>query len=233
MTMPPKLSTTEQLKVTFFGDSICYGQYVSPHLGWVTRIGASLDAEANAQHWPRIRLINASISGNTTRMALERMPFDVQAHRVNIAYVQFGLNDLNCWLTDGGLPRVSPAAFSANLHEILDRMERFGAKHILLGTNHPTTRDREPMAGTISTYESCNRRYNELIRDVAATRSPSVELVDHEAAWRDALARGSSLASLVLEDGLHLSEAGHDLYYETSAPRLSQLAASFPRSGTC
>jgi lysophospholipase L1-like esterase len=222
---------TPCLRVTFFGDSICYGQHVSPHLGWVTRIGAQLEAEATAAGRPQVRLINASISGNTTRMALERMPFDVQSHRVDIGYVQFGLNDLNCWLTDGGLPRVSPAAFAANLHEMIDRMERCGARHVLIGTNHPTTRDVEPMAGTSTTFESCNLRYNELIRIVASARGETVVLVDHAAAWQRALDDGIPLSSLVMHDGLHLARAGHDLYLATCAPVMSRLASAFAYPG--
>lgn len=209
----------QAVRIVFFGDSICHGQHVSPHLGWVTRIGAALAAETGIA----FRLANPSISGNTTRMALERMPFDVQSHGVDLGYVQFGLNDANHWMTDGGLPRVSPAAFEANLHEILDRMKRFGARRLALASNHPTTRDDAPMAGTDITYEESNRRYNAVIGRVAAQRG-DVTLIDHAAAWRAALAGGTPLPSLLLDDGLHLSEAGHDLYFRTAAPAIKRMA---------
>lgn len=224
--MKKKLEPSKSsLKVVFFGDSICFGQHVSPHLGWVTRIGVRLEAIL-AQKDPTclLRLSNSSISGNTTRMALERMPFDVQAAGVDVGYVQFGMNDANVWQTDGGLPRVSPAGFSANLHEILDRMKRFGARKLMLGTNHPTTRDAHNMPGVAFTYEHSNRTYNDLIRAVARARD-DVVLVDHAAAWHAALAGGADLPTLLLDDGLHLSLGGHDLYFETAAPVLCRVTS--------
>jgi acyl-CoA thioesterase-1 len=206
------------LRVVFFGDSICFGQLVSPHLGWVTRIGAQL-ADAFAGRGHKIRITNSSINGNTTRMALERMPFDVQSHGVDVCIIQFGLNDCNHWQTDFGLPRVSPAAFSANLLEIVERARRSGARRIILHTNHPTTRTREDMAGTGRTYQQWNDEYNDLIRAVARVAGADVTLNDVAAAWEARLLeRGYVLTDLLLADGLHLSEAGHDLYCEFAGP---------------
>ena len=118
-----------QLKRTtlyFFGDSIFFGQGVSPHKTWVTRLSQRVsDAFAGVCE---LVVQNPSVNGNTTRLALERMAYDVQAHRPDVLVVQFGMNDCNVWQTDSGRPRVSSAAFAANLAEIIERGRKFGDK---------------------------------------------------------------------------------------------------------
>lgn len=216
--MPAEPFAGTPLRVVFFGNSICFGQLVSPHLGWVTRISAALATWLGGQKRP-IRVTNTSINGNTTRMALERMPFDVQSHGVDVCIVQFGLNDCNHWQTDLGLPRVSPAAFRANLAEIVERARRSGARRIMLQTNHPTMRTRDELGGTGRTYQQWNDSYNELIRAVAKDAGPDVVLNDIAMAWAEKLRNdGPALSDLLLEDGLHLGEAGHDLYYDLAEP---------------
>lgn len=210
------------LRVTFFGDSICVGQGVSIYSGWVTRIAGELDRIAE-QHGREIVVTNASVNGNTTRQALERMPYEVQSHGVDILIVQFGLNDCNYWETDQGLPRVSPTAFAANLGEIVARGRRFGAKRVFLHNNHPTTRNREPFPGTALSYQESNRQYNGIVRAVAGELSDDVVFTDIEAAFqkitRDECGR---LEELLLADGLHLSRRGHDVYFDVVAEKIKQ-----------
>lgn len=207
------LQDTPLLKITFFGDSTCVGQGVSIHAGWVARIAQQLD-ETAAAFGRDILVTNASQNGSTTRQALERMPYEVQFHGVDILIVQFGLNDCNFWMTDGGLPRVGPEAFAANLKEIVTRGRTFGARHVLLNNNHPTTRDQEPLPPSDTTFEQSNRRYNQIVRDVAAELGDLVELNDIEAQF-DRVTQGdrNKLAPLLLGDGLHLSLEGHNLYF--------------------
>ncbi len=201
------------MRFFFFGDSICFGQHVSPHRTWVVRTAAAL----HDRFGDGVAVANPSINGNTTRMALERMAFDVLSHEPDLLYVQFGLNDCNHWATDRGVPRVSPEAFAANLKEIIDRAIAFGVRRVLLGTNHPTPRT-EPFAHAPHLrYEDGNRRYNAIIRAVAEGADRAF-LVDHEAAWGEALDRGGRLSDLLLADGIHLSVEGHDLYLRTALP---------------
>jgi len=181
-------------RLAFFGDSIFVGQYVSPHLAWVTRLSAEIDARFPG----RFVVMNASVNGNTTRMALERMHFDVLSHGPAFVAVQFGLNDCNRWESDRGLPRVSPDAFAANLAEIVARAQAFGAEVVLL-TNHPTRKGER--------YDADARAYNERIREVGA------EVVDVERALE-------GREGLLLDDGIHLSERGHDAYLEVATPPL-------------
>jgi len=206
------------IKLVFFGDSICYGQFIPPNKIWMNRLSETLTAVV-----PEIYIQNSSVSGNTTRMALERMPHDVQAHGADVFYVQFGMNDCNYWATDNGMPRVSAAAFEANLHEILARGRRFGAKTLLLATNHPTPKTERYTYADIS-YQESNSAYNAIIRKVA--QAEKTILVDHESYWFRHM-KGSGVRDYVLEDGVHLNLEGHGLYYAHLEPILLQ-AVEFP-----
>ena len=82
------------IKVYFFGDSICVGQYISIHKGWVTRTSAELE-ELGKKYNHQIIVSNASANGRITRQALEQMPYEIQSRHPDILIVQFGLNDCN------------------------------------------------------------------------------------------------------------------------------------------
>lgn len=207
------------IKLFFFGDSICFGQGVSIHKGWVPRISAALETVSSESDLS-VLLSNCSVNGNTTRLALERMPYDIQSHRPEQLIVQFGMNDCNYWQTDGGCPRVSPRAFRANLMEIVERATAFGTSQIFLNTNHPTLKFRETLPGTSLTYQQSNEIYNDIIREVA-TNYNHVELTDiAEIFDRYVAAKKIELHELVLNDGLHLSERGHDVYFESLYPKV-------------
>lgn len=198
------------MRLYFFGDSICFGQFVSPHRIWVNQVAARLESR-------NVGLIvqNPSVNGRTTRQALEDMPYQVQAHRPDVIYIQFGMNDCNHWVTDNGSTRVSLPAFQANLAEIVVRARLAGAHLIYLGTNHPTPRQTpyDNIPGVSISYHDSNQQFNMAIRSVAEQHK--VILVDNEAHWvRNHHNTAVGMADLILPDGIHLSEAGHAVYAE-------------------
>ena len=205
------------MTVVFFGDSICVGQYVSPHHNWITRIAARLEEAIPGDD---ILVVNSSVNGDTTRMALERVAPDVQRYNAEILVVQFGINDSNLWDTDKGVPRVQPKAFMANLHEIFARGRHFGAKKIILHTNHPTNK---PISTFKINHSVGNAVYNDLIRQVAADDGV-VELLDIERVFTETIAAGTPLDRLLLPDGIHLSKTGHQLYFDTVCPVVERAA---------
>lgn len=212
--------TEDMHKFYIFGDSICFGQHVSPHMTWVTRLSQLVQTELSPRE---IIINNASINGNTTRQALERMPYDVQSHRPEFLLIQFGMNDCNYWQTDGGLPRVSARAFEANLCEMIERAIACGTRHIFMNTNHTTPRTHNfPWASC--SYQESNERYNDIIRTVCRSQSSGspVTLIDIEAAWRERLSMGVPLNRLVLRDELHLAPEGHDIYFDVAAPIIAK-----------
>jgi lysophospholipase L1-like esterase len=162
---------------------------------------------------------NRGISGEQTRMALERFPEAVQSIRPDILTIQYGMNDCNCWVTDAGVARVSEAAFAANLAEMVARARLHGAAHVILATNSPTLRPGVMTSG--ERYEDANARYSEIIREVAAETDATLCDI------REAFERSDlGLDSLLLPepDLLHLSEEGHRLYFETIWPLLENAA---------
>lgn len=179
------------------------GQGVPLHQSWVSRISKAIWKK----HGDDVITINASVNGNTTRMALERMPFDVQSHGVDIIVIQFGLNDCICWDSDSGLPRVSLDAFQANLHEIISRAKRFGAKKVFLNTNHPL-----PVFGN----QINNLEYNKTIIEVFHEFN-DVVLINIETIFLNEMHRTNSrVMDFLLEDNVHLNLKGHDLCFNVS-----------------
>ena len=209
------------IRVTFFGDSICTGQHVAIHQGWVTQSSASLAQKFEYQD-QSIVVTNSSVNGRTTRQALETISYEIQSHQPDIVVIQFGMNDCNHWNTDQGLPRVSIEAFSANLSEIITRVIHFGAKKVFLNTNHPTLLNKLTFPKTQITYQESNSSYNEAIRLIA--RKSGVELNDVEFEFLKAIRENkNSLDELLLADDLlHLSKKGHDLYYSFIYPKIEQ-----------
>lgn len=205
------------MRFVFFGDSICFGQCISPHLTWVSRIGSELHQEAGTRD---ITIINSSVNGSTSRLALERIGNDLQLQRPDVVLIQFGLNDCNCWISDEGHPRVSPRAYGANLHEIVDRARLFGASTILLATNHLTQPngpvEQKQATNAKGTYRARIGEYNDIMRRVAESTGNSV--IDIEKEWVNGPEKAGQGASMLAPDGLHLSLQGHDFYFGVIKP---------------
>ncbi len=207
------------MKVFFFGDSICFGQGISIHKGWVTQISSRLDSLSSRLNTP-ILVVNSAVNGRTTRQALLDMPYEIQTYSPDILIVQFGMNDCNYWESDKGNPRVSPKAFAANLEEILMRAFSFGSKKVILNTNHVTGRDNHVFPYTNITYQNSNEIYNNIIRNTASIYKNNVILNDMEKIFQNTAKTRDELMELVLEDLLHLSKKGHDIYYKTIFPKI-------------
>ena len=179
-------------RLIFFGDSICFGQFISPHKIWVNKFSEYLGNSYN--------IINTSISGNTTRMALDRMQYDVLSHTPNICYIQFGLNDCNIWQSDNNIPRVPLNSFYANILEMIERLHAIKCIKLYLATNHPSIKSKQ--------HNILNKLYNTIIRDIAYNNN--IHLIDHEYFWSE-----YEPNLLLLPDGIHLNELGHNLYFNT------------------
>lgn len=193
------------------GDSITFGQHLDPSLRWTALVEERLLAR-----FPGIELLsmNRGVSGDTTRTGLERFPADVQRAEADVMTLQFGLNDCNCWETDCGLPRVSEAAFVANLHEMIVRARRFGVREIVMQTNHRTL--RKSALPSTEVYEDANSRYTELLRSVARERG--IPLCDVRAAFDPLTDEELERLLLPAPDLLHLSAAGNEVYAHAVYP---------------
>jgi acyl-CoA thioesterase-1 len=141
-----------------------------------------------------LHLINAGISGETSRDALRRLP-DLVAEKPNVAVICFGMNDY-------GKPDLHKGTiddFRANLVTMVNAFQNVGTRVLLLTTN--------PVAGDIGS--AANRKlaeYNDVIRWVALELK--VRLVDIHKAWIETfqpIRKG-------LEVDIHPNPAGCRLY---------------------
>jgi lysophospholipase L1-like esterase len=172
------------MRIVLIGDSLTHGEGIeSPHK-WTDIVAASL---------PRHEVIAKGVCGDTTRLALERFPQDVQELRPDIVVAQFGLNDCNAWASDGGeLPRVSHEAFRANLVEMARRARAFGAIGVAFIQMTPSTKDStQPnwwrfSSGIKAAAEQCGAAF-------IKHRIPTIS-TDH-----------------LQEDGVHLNEHGNQM----------------------
>ena len=203
-----------RLTCVFMGDSITSGQYVAPPRRWTDLVAQRVCGAFERSGDAAPAFHNRGVSGETTRQGLERFPRDLQNLRPDVVTLQFGLNDCNCWDTDRGLPRVSEGAYRANLVEMIARARHFGARQIVLSTNHRTLRRRTLSNG--ATLEEGRLRYNRIVREVAA--GTGVVLCDVAESFEPL--SSDELAGLLLPepDVLHLSESGHHRYAEVIVP---------------
>ena len=79
----------KKFNVVFFGDSICVGEGISVHEGWVTRLSRDCQKLCTMKKYRNIDIVvsNCSVSGDTTRTALMRMPYHVQNKKPDIVII--------------------------------------------------------------------------------------------------------------------------------------------------
>jgi lysophospholipase L1-like esterase len=211
--------------VVFMGDSITEGQYVAPPDRWVDIVSPDI-TRSYLQSPTTVLFLTKGVSGETTRQGLERFPRDVQSHYPDIVTLQFGLNDCNCWATDHGLPRVSPAAFRANIVEMIERCRHFGAEQIILSNNHTTLRHKQLLSGR--SLERLRKEYNQIAVEVAA--ETDALFCDIDAAFAGLGAAELERMLLAYPDWLHLSQGGHERYARTILPFVRSAVAEVVQS---
>ncbi len=111
--------------VLVFGDSIsaAYGMRASE--GWVALLQEKLQREEYG--W---RVVNASVSGETTDGGRARLPRALELHRPRVVVLELGAND--------GLRGLPTAGMKANLEAMIVAIQAGGAKVVLIGMPLPT-----------------------------------------------------------------------------------------------
>tara|TARA_Y100000589_G_scaffold319621_1_gene348406 strand:- start:12757 stop:13377 length:621 start_codon:yes stop_codon:yes gene_type:complete len=191
--------------IIFFGDSITYGQYVDHNKRWTYIVNNFFK-----NNFKNINSYTHAISGQTTRQALERFPYEVQDYYPDLLFIQFGLNDCNKWDTDKGMNRVSPKSYEANLKEMINRARNFGVKKIVLQTSHRTLKSNKLIDG--SYFEDHRVEYNKILKSVSRNKKTFLLDIEEEFAKIDE----SKYSQYLLggNDLLHLSVLGHQYYSE-------------------
>lgn len=203
------------LKLYFFGDSICVGQYVSIHKTWVSMVSRKIEEDLG----DKVIVMNASVNGNTTRMALERMYYDILSHKPEIVFTQFGMNDCNIWATDKGHARVALDSYWANMLEILSKAKSGGVQKTIVNTNHPSALNKTLLTGSRVFYEENNCLYYNKLKNLKELNSDEFLLIDIREHLEN---KRIPPFKFLLEDGIHLNEFGHILYFEYVYPYIRE-----------
>lgn len=121
---PIAAASQPERTVVVLGDSLSAGYGIKLQEGWVSLLAKRLASEGYGY-----RVINASVSGETTQGGLARLPRALQTHKPAIVIVELGGND--------GLRGLPLAASRENLRKIIEAAQRAQARVLLLGMAIP------------------------------------------------------------------------------------------------
>jgi acyl-CoA thioesterase-1 len=110
--------------VLIVGDSISAAFGLDTRLGWVTLLEQRMKQEGFTD-----KVINASISGDTSAGGQARLPALLAEHKPELVILELGGND--------GLRGQQPTQLQQNLASMIDRSRDAGAKVLLLGMQIP------------------------------------------------------------------------------------------------
>jgi acyl-CoA thioesterase-1 len=110
--------------VMVFGDSLSAGYGLQPGQGWVSLLEQRLQKER-----PDYKVVNASISGETTTGGRNRIAGALKTHHPSLVVVELGAND--------GLRGGTVETTQANLEAIVEACRKAGARVVLVGIHLP------------------------------------------------------------------------------------------------
>ena len=110
--------------VLIVGDSISAGFGLDTRKGWVALLEQRLKQEGFDD-----KVVNASISGDTSAGGLARLPAALAAHKPDVVVIELGGND--------GLRGQPPTQLKQNLASMIQQSQDSGAKVLLLGMQIP------------------------------------------------------------------------------------------------
>ena len=110
--------------VLVLGDSLSAAYGIAPEQGWVALTAAKLRTER-----PGWRIVNASVSGETTDGGASRIAGELERHDPEVVVIELGAND--------GLRGLDLARTRANLEKMVVAAKASGARVLLLGMRIP------------------------------------------------------------------------------------------------
>jgi acyl-CoA thioesterase-1 len=125
----PAIATpTKPQTIVVFGDSLSAAYGIAQHEGWVSLLQQRLKQNPN-KIISLSKVINASISGETTSGGLSRFADMLKAQQPHIVIIELGAND--------GLRGLSPIDMRNNLEAMMQLALNSKAKVLLLGMKIP------------------------------------------------------------------------------------------------
>lgn len=124
-----KDATTAGPVLLVLGDSLSAAYGLRQEQGWVSLLARRLADDRSDLRRPNWRVVNASISGETTAGGRNRLPTLLDQHKPALVLIELGGNDAL-----RGLPL---AAASANLQQMVRDAHAAGARTLLVGMQIP------------------------------------------------------------------------------------------------
>lgn len=146
MCLSPMLLAAKTIMVV--GDSISAGYGMNIQQGWVHLLQKRLDQQYPKQH----KVVNVSVSGETTSGALARLPKLLQSHRPDIVIIELGGND--------GLRGQPPALIQKNLAQLVQKSQQAKAKVIVFGMKIPPNYGKAYSKAFEQNYKIVSQKYN-------------------------------------------------------------------------
>lgn len=184
-------AATGERTLLVFGDSLSAAYGLRTDQGWVAQLQQRLASQGYGY-----RVVNASVSGETTSGGRNRIDRALSQHRPAVVLLELGGNDAL-----RGLP---VRETQANLQAMIDAVKRTGSKLLLLGIQIPPN------------YGAAYARSVEAMY-VALAREAKVPLVPF-------ILEGFALDPKYMQaDGIHPNAAGQPKVLENVWPSLSRL----------
>ncbi len=127
--------------IMVFGDSLSAAYGIREEQGWVALLQEKLQHEGYSH-----RVVNASVSGETTTGGLARLPAALRANSPDLVILELGGND--------GLRGLPIQSLEDNLQAMIDQIKQHGADVLLVGIQIPPNygpRYTEPFAQVFPT----------------------------------------------------------------------------------
>lgn len=120
-------NTNPGVALMVLGDSLSAGYGIDPNQGWVKLL--EQDMRLQGTLLDNQTLVNESVSGETSRGGLERLPDLLEEHNPRVVAIELGANDM--------LRRQSMTSLKSNLTEMITLSHQAGAKVVLINVKLP------------------------------------------------------------------------------------------------
>ena len=175
------------------GDSLSAGYGIRVEEGWVALLQRQLDAQGY-----EYRLVNASVSGETTGGGLARLPRALERHKPAVVFIALGGND--------GLRGLPVAELRGNLDTMIRLSSAAGARVVLAGMRIPTNYGPQYTDKFFAVYADLAREHSTAL----------VPFFLEGVALRD---------DLFQDDGIHPNAAAQTVLLDNAWPALRPLLA--------
>ena len=144
--VPSSVQAAQPPVILIVGDSISAGYGLIPGQGWVTLLQQRLKKEGYGY-----RVVNASVTGETTDGALQRLGRALNQHHPAVVVIELGGND--------GLRGLPVPRLSANLDLLITKSRAAGAEVLLVGIRVPTNYGPRYTKSFQGAYQDLANRY--------------------------------------------------------------------------